>query len=148
MGNAQGNPIRNIDKRTARREYKDTFQRAILKYQLDNGIDPSVPRKDLEKRILNFGDGESGSSSNVRVVVRKRPIFEHEIDGHEFDVATCLDARNVTIHDTRMHADMRRMLLTNNSFRLVLFGRNLTQEPNFLRSKSPQRLLMRCKRIL
>ena len=116
MGNAQGNPIRNIDKRTARREYKDTFQRAILKYQLDNGIDPSVPRKDLEKRILNFGDGGSGSSSNVRVVVRKRPIFEHEIDGHEFDVATCLDARNVTIHDTRMHADMRRMLLTNNSF--------------------------------
>ena len=66
--------------------------------------------------MLNFGNGENGCSSNVRVVVRKRPIFEHEIDGHEFDVATCLDARNVTIHDTRMHADMRRMLLTNHSF--------------------------------
>ena len=69
-----------------------------------------------EGESAKLRNGENGCSSNVRVVVRKRPIFEHEIDGHEFDVATCLDARNVTIHDTRMHADMRRMLLTNHSF--------------------------------
>ena len=113
MGNAQGNPIRNIDKRTARREYKDVFCRSILEYQLDHGIDPSLPSGGSEQRILNFGED---TTSNVRVLVRKRPIFQHEIDGHEFDVATCIDDRNITIHDTRMHADMRRMLLTNNNF--------------------------------
>ena len=117
MGNAQANPIRNIDKRTARREYKDVFRRAILEYQLENGIDPSIPNRGSEQRTLNFGDD---SSSNVRVLVRKRPIFQHEVDGHEFDVATCMDDQNMTIHDTRMHADMRRMLLTNNNFDMFI----------------------------
>jgi kinesin family protein 2/24 len=114
MGNsASANPIRNIDKRTARREYKENFTRAILNYQLENNIDPSVPTHHSEQRVLNFDD-ESGS--NVRVLVRKRPIFEHEIAGHEFDVATCLDKKNIAIHDARMHADMRRMLMTHHNF--------------------------------
>ena len=124
MGNESSNPIRNMDKRTARREYRDSFTKAIQEFQLENNANPDAhPQTEEEMlaeaaaRDLNFENTDgNGKQNNVRVVVRKRPIFKHEQDGHEFDVVSCLEGRTAVIHDTRMHADMRRMLITNNAF--------------------------------
>ena len=124
MGNESSNPIRNMDKRTARREYRESFTKAIEDFQLENNANPDAhPQTEEEmlaehaERDLKFdGVDGSGKQNNVRVVVRKRPIFKHEQDGHEFDVVSCLEGRTAVIHDTRMHADMRRMLITNNAF--------------------------------
>ena len=51
----------------------------------------------------------------VRVVVRKRPFFPKRFQKGVFDVISCLPIR-VVIHDARMHADMRRMLLSHQDF--------------------------------
>jgi len=122
MGNENSNPIRNMDKRTARREYRDQFKRAILDFQLSNGIQTAAVQgaegreevaETSNQKELKFSED---SKNNVRVLVRKRPIFRHEVDGSEFDVVSCMEGRVAVIHDTRMHADMRRMLITNNAF--------------------------------
>lgn len=108
MGNAESsNPIRNMDKRTARREYREAFVGAITEYQ--ESIRPNRERRKAEPRVLDWGDG------NIRVFVRKRPIFKHETDNYEFDVVTCLD-KSIIIHDARMHADMKRQMMHHNTF--------------------------------
>ena len=113
MGNEASNPIRNMDKRTARREYREPFTRAIEDFQRENGVlSDAGGNHGQSKDVLRFDE----NGKNITVVVRKRPIFPHEVDGSEFDVVSCLKGRTAVIHDTRMHADMRRMLITNNAF--------------------------------
>ena len=90
MGAGESNPIRNMDKRTARREYKADFCRAIQHYR-------NVVCKDRPKDELTWTEGE------IMVFVRKRPIFKHELDLDEFDVVTCVNGSMITIHDARMH---------------------------------------------
>ena len=120
MGNESSNPIRNMDKRTARREYRDHFKKAIADFQVSNGIYDNVGSnsggKQDEGSVQHELRFDEESKNNVRVLVRKRPIFQHEEDAHEFDVVSCVGGRTAVIHDTRMHADMRRMLITNNAF--------------------------------
>lgn len=112
MGNSEsGNPVRNMDKRTARREYRNDFQAAITRYRQRNGHSlPSQSVKDGGSDII------WDSSGNVKVFVRKRPIFQHELDGSEFDVITCFPDR-VIVHDARMHNDMKRQLMNHHEFR-------------------------------
>ena len=69
------------------------------------------------------GDDELNFSEDctLRVCVRKRPIFRHEVKNGEFDVVTCMDDATssmqlAVVHDARMHADMRRMLMRHNTF--------------------------------
>ncbi|KAJ1427821.1 P-loop containing nucleoside triphosphate hydrolase protein [Ochromonadaceae sp. CCMP2298] len=54
---------------------------------------------------------------NIKVFVRKRPIFKRELDGFEFDVATCTTPTSCVIHDARMHIDMKRQLMNHHQFR-------------------------------
>lgn len=77
MGNAESNnPVRNLDKRTARREYREAFSAAIKAYR-ENYVNKKSP------------DGnEQWRDGNIMVFVRKRPLFKHEIDSSEFDVVT------------------------------------------------------------
>ncbi|RYY83328.1 hypothetical protein EON63_11470 [archaeon] len=109
MGNAESaNPIRNMDKRTARREYKEDFVRGIDLYKqrtLKAKAKSAVPQEASE---WNNGD--------LRVFVRKRPIFQHEITAGEFDVITCVGQKEIVIHDARMHADMKRQMLNHHHF--------------------------------
>jgi hypothetical protein len=85
MGNSEsnGNPIRNMDKRTARREYADAFAAAIGRYREDNGLvlDPKRKQAPVEQGLQ--GDGWDGGV--IRVCVRKRPIHKRELDAYEFD---------------------------------------------------------------
>ena len=108
MGNSESsNPIRNMDKRTARREYRADFTRAITEYRRRN----IATGRGIIKR--NSGDWFDG---NIKVFVRKRPIFKHELDGYEFDVATCTTEDTIVIHDARMHNDMKRQIMNHHEF--------------------------------
>ncbi len=96
-----------MDKRTARREYKDDFMRGIENYQ----------RKYLSKKetIAENTKVDYWQEGDIKVFVRKRPIFNHEIASGEFDVVTCL-SNKVIVHDARMHADMKREMIHHNQF--------------------------------
>ena len=90
MGNSASNPVKNMDKRTARREFGHSFQAAIAEYRSNRS---SAIIKDESSRQLAGGD--------VKVCVRKRPIFQYELESSEFDVITCCTNTSVTIHGTQ-----------------------------------------------
>eukprot|EP01035_Chromulina_nebulosa_P042115 gene42115-57025_t len=120
MGNAESsNPLKNLDKRTARREYREAFSAAIHSYR-ENYVN-----KRLGGEALEWQDG------SIQVFVRKRPLFKHEIENYEFDVVTacpgsnrrtvkegvgCPDVSKVVVHDARMHTDMLRQFMNHNEF--------------------------------
>jgi hypothetical protein len=106
MGNESSNPIRNMDKRTARREYKEDFIRGIEQYKHKYFKSKA---HNVGKKELNWNDG------GIKVFTRKRPIFNHEIENGEFDVVTCFH-NNIIIHDARMHSDMKRQMLHHHEF--------------------------------
>ena len=113
MGNNESNPIRNMDKRTARREYRGAFMKAISGYRkrsktLPPSTDISPPTRDIS--------WATESDQNIRVCVRKRPIFKHEIEDFEFDVVSTVEGRLAVIHDGRMHTDMRRHFMNHHQF--------------------------------
>ena len=111
MGNEQStNPIRNMDKRTARREYGESFKNAIQNYRqrILFNVDNQVEYDEEDE-----GEWEVGA---IRVCVRKRPIFKPELMNHEFDVITCVDGRGIVVHDARMGKDMKKMILNHHSF--------------------------------
>ncbi len=108
MGNSESaNPIRNMDKRTARREYGEAFSSAIAQYRAQS--------KSLNSNRVGLVDNP-WTDGNIRVYVRKRPIFKHETEAFEFDVATCVTEKSVVIHDCRMAADMKRQIVSHNEF--------------------------------
>lgn len=103
MGAAES-VLRNVDKRTSRREHRDAFIGAIRDFRA--GFDPRPAEGDP------VGDGDRP----IRVCVRKRPMFEWEWKRErEFDVITG-GADRVVIHDARMEADMRRMYMDHHEF--------------------------------
>jgi kinesin family protein 2/24 len=110
MGNNESNPIRNMDKRTARREYRRDFMRAIADYRRHH-INEEVQRKGSDYQPIVWGDTQS-----VRVCVRKRPIFSHEIKDSEFDVISVLEGRTAVVHDARMHIDMKGQFMNHHEF--------------------------------
>jgi len=103
MGNAESAIIRNVDKRTSRREHRDIFEAAAKRFRSAPFAAPSQP-------------ADAGAfSRKVRVCIRKRPIFPHEMQQGEFDVVTCLP-RRVVVHDARMHPDMIHMFMNHHDF--------------------------------
>jgi hypothetical protein len=88
MGNSDS-VIRNLDKRTVRREYRDTYIAAIKSFRRKSRTSESS-REGAPNPVLTW-------EHNVRVAVRKRPIFQHEVDEHEFDVVTVLEGKNALL---------------------------------------------------
>ena len=114
MGAAESNPIRNMDKRTARREYAEDFKRGIQQYRAlqkyKENLSGDANANELPDDPNVWEDGD------LKVFVRKRPIFKREIDLGEFDVVTCFNDRNIVIHDARMHTDMKKQFLNHHKF--------------------------------
>ena len=124
MGNNGSNPIRNMDKRTARRFYRGDFMNAIENYRYErdkvrnnNNNDDDVDKEE-EVRAGNVLDLKSGSfnSNLLKICARKRPIFDEELKLGEFDTITAIDNNFITIHDARMHSDMVRQLMNHHEF--------------------------------
>ncbi len=90
MGNTNS---RNMDKRTSRRQYRDTFAKGI------------ADQREQIAAVQAFDDDYTGlnwDSSNIRVCIRKRPIFPRELENSEFDVITCKH-RNVIVVSLLMY---------------------------------------------
>lgn len=104
MGNVEGAIVRNVDKRTSRREHHAIFEASVARFRQAPFAAP-------------FTQPEAGERDErfMRVCVRKRPIFDHELKEHEFDVVTCLEGR-VVVHDARMQADMIQMYTNHHDF--------------------------------
>mmetsp|Transcript_20587 Transcript_20587/g.71211 ORF Transcript_20587/g.71211 Transcript_20587/m.71211 type:complete len:947 (+) Transcript_20587:93-2933(+) len=109
MGNAESAIVRNVDKRTSRREHRAHFEAAVERFRKTPFAAPPRPEGS------GGGGGPGDEDRFVRVCVRKRPIFKHELEQGEFDVVTCLPGR-VVVHDARMHADMTNMFVNHHDF--------------------------------
>jgi kinesin family member 2/24 len=120
MGNEQS-IVRNVDKRTARREQAHHFVPAIRAFRAEamGGAPPAA-------MVCAPGADAPAARGGMRVCVRKRPVFPHELEQGEYDVVTCVGrggAAQVIVHDARMHPDMRHMFINHHTFAFdAVFG--------------------------
>ena len=85
MGNEQS-VVKNVDKRTARREQAPHFVPAIRAWKMEHTDGTPVG-------VVCSSAGHQPGEADVggmRVCVRKRPIFAHERSQGEYDVVTCV----------------------------------------------------------
>jgi kinesin family protein 2/24 len=108
---------RNLDKRTARLRFADAFKADIMQHR-------------QRQPYLNCGTNHSDKSGSqiqdrgmngVSIAVRKRPMFDYELDRGDYDVVS-IDNTNegthdiTTVHNCVMHADMKRMYMKPTSY--------------------------------
>jgi len=126
MGNNASNPVRNMDKRTARRLHRGAFTQEIQNYRYEMmgevGLEGDGDNDDddagrFREEAVDGGAAMPFGNSNIITCARKRPIFEPERKMGEFDVVTAVDGQNVTIHDARMHADMKNQIMNHHEFK-------------------------------
>ena len=113
MGAAESNPVRNLDKREHRRTHRKSFRDAIARYR-EGFVESADDENDGDSNAGNARGGGTASKGPLGVFVRVRPIFKRELK-KEFDVITAGE-RSVVVHDARMHADCRHMLLDHHRF--------------------------------
>ena len=111
MGNAESQPVRNVDKRTARRDHAPLFRGAITAFR----------QQHCGERVAADDDAQPPQRlERVQVAVRRRPIFPHELKEGEFDVLTCPGRREVSdsivVHDARMHPDCAHLFINHHTF--------------------------------
>lgn len=80
----------NIDKRTARKMFRNHFIRGIAEI-----------REHLKREIS--GEEEEEENGSITVCVRVRPLFNDEIKKGAYNSISCQDPY-IFIHDCRMHA--------------------------------------------
>lgn len=91
--------VRSVyDKRTLRRMYRVSFEGGLSKYAEEAGIQ----LKDVSE--YSYGGG------GLRVIARKRPLFDHEAQTGEFDVLK-VTKEGMVVHSCAMKADLRQPLL-------------------------------------
>lgn len=128
-----GNAIQNLDKRTARRQYRDVFQSFISSFRQSH----------ISKNIDEINNHNIHFDSNcIRVCIRKRPLFAYEYEDGEFDVVSCkIDSNTsdkVIIHDCRMHSDMMRRFIQHHSFQFdYVFPETASNESIYTTTTSP-----------
>ena len=134
MGNAESQPVRNVDKRTARRDHAPKFMSAISGYRYEHGLlgadaepeggEHAGGRGGRGGRDAAGDDGGSGGgdgggggggTKRLRVCVRFRPIFSHETQAGEFEVLSS-SRSGLTVHDCRIEADCRHLFISHHSF--------------------------------
>lgn len=95
----------NVDKRTSRKENAEDFKAGIKSYRRSlRNRPPSRPHPKLANNAMPF-----------KVYVRKRPIFEHELQKGEYDTVTCVDSHTITTHKCNMKPDLKHMFITHKS---------------------------------
>ena len=105
MGANESNPVRNLDKRTARRTYRRVFFDAIdgFRAELEDYGAGEDEWDGGGSHDAHDDDRRADDAATVRVFVRKRPIFKEERAAQEFDTITTRRT-SVIVHDARMHA--------------------------------------------
>lgn len=83
-------------------------------------------------KFIRWEDGK------INVFIRKRPIFKKETNLGEFDVVTCNSLSSVTIHDARMHTDMKRQFINHHEFQFDrVFNENISNATVYNQSVAP-----------
>lgn len=77
----------NLDKRTARKMFKNEFMKEIAKI----------------KENVNRKADEEGENGPITVCIRVRPLFNDEVKKGAFNSVSCKDPF-IYVHDCRMHA--------------------------------------------
>ncbi len=94
---------KNVDKRTFRKEHAQEFTRNVTQWR-----STLKPQTEMSKHLIH--------DPNVKICVRKRPLFDHEVRDQETDMITCNGAYHLTVHDARMHPDCRRGFINHVTF--------------------------------
>lgn len=122
-----------MDKRTARREYRDDFCFAIDNFRRSLAL--------CQAQGLTGGkdrDGDVWKNGTIRVCVRKRPIFKDEIEKSEFDIVTCIGDDMIVIHDARMATDMKKQYINHHEFAFDrVFDETTTNEYVYHQTAAP-----------
>ena len=129
---------KNVDKRTSRRQHRTEFVAAIDHFR------KNAVSKPVLKEINNSGvDGvhrakQARPQAGMRVMARKRPIFEHELGRAEFDAVTCKNATQVVVHDAKMRPDMRQMYMDHHEFKFdQIFDERVDNDSVYLSAAAP-----------
>jgi len=113
MGNSESQPIRNVDKRTARRDNATQYNQAIWDYR-GNVLGPLQAPGAAEAAMVASPVADNAAA--VRVCIRRRPIFAHELKAGEFDVISCHGSRSIVVHDCRLRPDCRNLIINHTTF--------------------------------
>jgi kinesin family member 2/24 len=92
---------RNLDKRTARLVFRQTFVSEIAQL-----VAADTANDDATQPAYSVGDG------NVTVVIRKRPLFPEEAARGDFDVVSMRDGKACTVYKTSLQANMKTCVIT------------------------------------
>jgi kinesin family protein 2/24 len=115
---------RMFDKRLLRRRHKDEFIQTLSLWRSQH-LQDSPPQ------------ASDASSSRVRVCVRKRPLFENEMQADEFDVISVRD-REVVVHNCLTKADLRSLFVSHMSFPFSrAFGEDTTDDQVYMECAAP-----------
>jgi kinesin family protein 2/24 len=80
----------------------------------------------------------AGGLGGMRVLARKRPLFEHEVGRGEFDAVSCVSARQVVVHDAKMRPDMRGMYMDHHEFTFdEVFDESATNDAVYQSAAAP-----------
>ena len=79
------------------------------------------------------------SEGDIKVCVRKRPIFKYEKESSEFDVITCQPEKQlITVHDARMESNMINMYINHHHLNFdEVFDDNATNEHVYQHTAAP-----------
>ena len=116
MGQTQS--LKNLDKRTARREYREDFSRAIHFFREQVQLNRHLSCFQSHEPPIEDDDEGDGvrHADQIVVNVRKRPLFVAESKNSEFDVVSCVTDQTVIVHDARLDSDMKTQQLRHNEF--------------------------------
>ena len=101
------------DKHSQRRKHRAAFQEEIARFRTEEVAAQAARRP------------RPPSAGGIKVVVRKRPLFEHEAADGDFDTVTA-GGGSVWLHDCEMRADFRHKYIDHHEF---LFDAAFSEAP-------------------
>jgi hypothetical protein len=107
----------NLDKRTARLRFGDTFASDILQHRAKcPHLNNASNHADKIGSVI-----QDRAMNGISVAIRKRPIFDYELDRGDFDVVSINNTTEslediCIVHNCVMHPDMKQMLMKHTNF--------------------------------
>jgi len=115
-----------FDKRLLRRMNKDEFFQTLSSWRAQHLQEPSQ----ASSKSVDV-------NSRVRVCVRKRPIFDNEVQAGEFDVISVRDSE-VVVHNCLTKADLKSLFVSHMAFPFAhAFSENTTDDEVYRQCASP-----------
>jgi kinesin family protein 2/24 len=96
---------RMFDKRELRKRNKDAFEQQVTLWRTQHAH--------------HSGPTSEAELSNVRVFVRKRPLFDYERHADEIDVLTVRGGAELVVHNCLTKADLRSLFVSHMGFQFA-----------------------------